>query len=162
MALFTDATPKPLVTHSFTLNETHTYTHTYTHSLKWRVWNWAGTWNKYSKQLSFSPAPSTPFPVNIFTFASFIYSRYCLLLITDTFSPPSPPVPHRQWYLSHELWTKCDSIATITCDDWFMASDVSDMMSRLWLLSAKCEWLYFVIVKKRKRFSWSFFIQFSP
>lgn len=24
MALFTDATPKPLVTHSFTLNETHT------------------------------------------------------------------------------------------------------------------------------------------
>lgn len=28
MALFTDATPKPLVTHSFTLNETHTYTHT--------------------------------------------------------------------------------------------------------------------------------------
>lgn len=75
MTPLTAATPKPLVTHTLTRTETHSHTHTHTHSLKWRVWNWAGTWNEYSKQLSFSPASSNPFPVNKFASPSFFFSR---------------------------------------------------------------------------------------
>lgn len=95
MTPLTAATPKPLVTHTLTHTETHSRTLIPTH-LSEGVWNWAGTWNEYSKQLSFSPASSNPFPMNIFTFAFFFsFSRPSSILLlfcyifTSLFSPPS-------------------------------------------------------------------------
>lgn len=91
----------------------NTLTHTRRHSLKRRVWNWAGTWNEYSKQLSFSPASSNPFHMNIFTSAAFHSSLPSLLLpLICTFSPPSFS-PHSPVMVSfpRALRQKCDNTA---------------------------------------------------
>lgn len=92
----------------------NTFSHTHIHSLKWRVWNWAGTWNEYSKQLSFSLASSNPFPMNIFTSAYFSFPALppslLLLLLCCTFSPPSFLLPHRWRCLSPGALDKMSTI----------------------------------------------------
>lgn len=108
------------LTHTRTLQPTR---------LKWRAWNWAGTWKEYSKQLSFSPASSDPFRMNIFTSATLLLPFFplsfllplllCLLLFNFTFAPPSPcPIPLQVGVsLPRGHHTECDNTAIMprTC-----------------------------------------------
>lgn len=134
----------PHCCHSKTTCNTHspsywnTLTHTYTHSLKWRVWNWAGTWNKYSKQLSLSPALVIHFPwiySHLPLFFSCSSRPPSILLFCYTFSPPSFLLPHRWWCLSLEPSDKMWQYSNHTSDLWQQMPVTCPHCAYCWLCS---------------------------